>query len=201
MRLHMIQVLAYIVIIAAGMKLAAPVINIILVALLLSMTIMPLLNWLMKKGLPKSLSVVITMFILILITILITSLVSAAVVGIAVKIPQYQQNLESFKLQTRELLSLVNIDVTAIFNHESHNPEKILSLVTKFISGIVSTFSNFAFVFLLIIFILIDMAGLRLKLEKGGKNLPASLKKIADLADEIRKYVSITTYPGKSIII
>ena len=196
MRIHIIQTIAYTIIIAAGMKLAAPVINIILVALLLSMTIMPLLNWLMKKGLPKSLSVVITMFILILITILITSLVSAAVVGIAVKIPQYQQNLESFKLQTRELLSLVNIDVTAIFNHESHNPEKILSLVSKFISGIVSTFSNFAFVFLLIIFILIDMAGLRLKLEKGGKNLPASLKKIADLADEIRKYVSITTYTG-----
>ena len=196
MRPHIIQVLAYIVIIAAGMKLAAPIINLILVALLLSMTMMPLINWLMKKGLPKSLSLIITILILILISTLMTSLLSVAVIGIADKIPQYQQNLESLKLQTRELLSLVNIDVTAIFNHESHNPEKILGLVTRFISGIISVFSNFAVVFLFVIFILIDMAGLLLKIEKGEKKIEGGLKKLVELADEIRKYVSISAFTG-----
>jgi len=196
MRLHIIQVLAYIVIIAAGMKLAAPVINIILISLLLTMTILPLQNWLMKKGLPKSLSVLLTIVILILITTLITSLLSVAITGIVKKSPEYQQNLASFKLQIQELLSLVNVDVTAIFEQNSYNPERILLLVRRFIAGIISTFSNFTFVFLLVIFILIDTAGFFLKLEKSKKNFGPSLKKIADLADEIRKYVSITAYTG-----
>jgi hypothetical protein len=56
MKLHVLQISACIIIIAAVMKMAAPVVNLILLALLLAMSLMPVILWLMKKGVPKAVS-------------------------------------------------------------------------------------------------------------------------------------------------
>jgi predicted PurR-regulated permease PerM len=196
MKLNVLYASAAIIIIVAAMKLAAPIVNIVLIALLISMTMMPLNNWLMKKRLPKVLSVIISISVLILVTVVIASLLSVAVIGIAEEIPQYEQNLHSFKTNTLQFLSQFNIDVSAIFNHEYSDPQKVLRFITDFISGIISTFSNFAVVFLLVIFIVIDMADLKYRIDKGEKNMKKGLRKLVELANEIRRYVSISAFTG-----
>ncbi len=196
MKLHMLQISAYLVIIAAGMKLAAPVINPILLAVLLGMSLMPIILWLMKKGVPKSVSLLITILIFIIITLLIASILSAAVFGLADKIPQYTQQMQSFKLNTMQLLSNFGIDVSNIFQNENMQPEKLMQIATGFILGIVSTFSNFSIVFLLIIFLLIDISGLRYEINKGERQMSEGQLKLVDLVGQIRKYISISAFTG-----
>ena len=95
-----------------------------------------------------------------------------------------------------QFLSNIGIDVGNIIEHELYQPKNILELVSDFILGIISTFSNFALVFLLVVFMLIDTAGIRYKINKGEKELTEGLAKSIELADEIRKYVSITSLVG-----
>ena len=196
MKLHVLQISAYIIIIAAGMKAAAPVVNVILLALLLAMSMMPVILWLMKRGIPKAVSLLITIFLLIFVTGLIASILSAAAFGIAEKIPQYEQQLLTLKTDVIQFLLKIGIDVTSILSHQLYNPENLMGIATDFISGIISTFSNFTIVFLLIIFLLIDTAGMRYKIHKGEKKLGKGLLKFTELADEIRKYVSISAFTG-----
>jgi predicted PurR-regulated permease PerM len=196
MKLHVLQISAYLIIIAAGMKAAAPVVNVILLALLLAMSMMPVILWLMKKGVPKAVSLLITIFLLIFVTGLIASILSAAAFGIAEKIPQYEQQLLTLKTDVIQFLLKVGIDVSSILSHQLYNPENLMGIATDFISGIISTFSNFTIVFLLIIFLLIDTAGLRYKIHKGEKTLSKGLFKFTELADEIRKYISISAFTG-----
>ncbi len=196
MKLHVLQISAYIIIIAAGMKAAAPVVNVILLALLLAMSMMPVILWLMKRGVPKAVSLLITIFLLIFVTGLIASILSAAAFGIAEKIPQYEQQLLILKTDVIQFLLKIGIDVSSILSHQLYNPENLMGIATDFISGIISTFSNFTIVFLLIIFLLIDTAGLRYKIHKGEKTLSKGFLKITELADEIRKYVSISAFTG-----
>ena len=97
MKQNVLQITAYLVIIAAGMKAAAPIINTILLAVLLSISIMPAVIWLMKKGVPKVLTLLITIFAIVISTLLIGSILSVAVVGIADKMPEYEAQLSVFK--------------------------------------------------------------------------------------------------------
>ena len=196
MKLNVLQGFAYIIIIAAGMKLAAPVVNIILVSMLIAMTVMPLINWLIKKGVPKVLSLLITLLVLIIVISLMAMMLSVAVVGIAEKIPQYEQNLESFKDRIIEYFSQFNIDASSVFHDKFYNPEELIRFATEFISGLIETFSNFAIVFLFVIFIIIDMADLSYRIHKGEKKMEKGLLKLAELADEVRRYVSISAFTG-----
>ncbi len=196
MKLNVLQGIAYIIIIAAGMKLAAPVVNIILVSILVALTVMPLINWLIKKGVPKVLSLLITILVLIIVITFLAMMLSVAVVGIADKIPQYEQNLESFKDRTIEFLSQFDIDASSVFHDKFYNPEELIRFATEFISGIIATFSNFAVVFLFVIFIIIDSADLQYRIYKGEKKIEKGLLKLAELADGVRRYVSISAFTG-----
>jgi len=196
MKLHVLQMLAYSVIIAAAMYAAAPVINIILLAILMSLSLMPIILWLMKRGVPKAVSLLVTIFILIFILGIIVSILSVAVIGIADKIPQYEQQLHSLKFTITQLFSNVGIDITTVLEHEVYQPENLMALGREFLSGIISTFSNFSIIFLLIIFLLIDLAGLRYIIHEDKKKLNKGLLKLTELADELRKYVSISAFVG-----
>lgn len=196
MKTDLLKMAAYLVIIAAGMKAAAPVLNVIFLAILLGMSLMPIILWLMKKGVPKVVSLLITISVLIIITVIIASILSVAVIGLADKIPQYEQQMQSLKLNTQQFLSSFGIEINSLSQIEIFQPENLMILATDFILGIVSTFSNFTIVFLLIIFLLIDTAGLRYKINAGEKMMSKGLSKFADLAAEIRKYISISAFTG-----
>jgi AI-2 transport protein TqsA len=196
MKLNVLYAAAAIIIIAAAMKLAAPVVNIILVSILIAMTVMPLIIWLIKKGVPKVLSLLITLLVLIIVISFTAMMLSVAVVGIAEKIPQYEQNLESFKDRSIEFLSQFDIDVSSVFHDKFYSPEELVRFATEFISGLIEVFSNFAVVFLFVIFIIIDMADLRYRIHKGEKKIGKGLLKLAELADEIRRYMSISALTG-----
>jgi predicted PurR-regulated permease PerM len=196
MKLHPLQITAYIVIVIAGMKFAAPIVNLILLALLLAGSVMPVIIWMIKKRVPKPIAIFITISILIVCTLLIGSIVSVAVVGIADKVPHYESQLVNLKNNSIEFFAGLGLDISDLTSMEELSPGNVLKVATDFIAGIISTFSNFALVFLMIVFLLIDTADLRYKIDKGDKKLTKGLLKLEELFVEIRKYVSISAFTG-----
>ena len=178
------------------MKAAAPILNVIFLAVLLGMSLMPIILWLMKKGVPKPVSLLITIFVLIIVTVLIASILSVAVFGLADKIPQYEQQMQSLKLNALQILSGFGIDAGNVIQNDIFQIENIMAVAVDFILGIISTFSNFAVVFLLVIFLLIDTAGLRYRLYNEENDLSKGQSKFVELAGEIRKYISISAFTG-----
>jgi len=196
MKQNIIQICAYLVIIAAGMKAAAPIINPILLALLLAISLMPIVIWLMKKGVPKVLTLLIAIFTIIILTLLTGSILSVAVVGIADNMPQYENQLSILKTDIIHTLSKFGINLTDTFSTQGFEPKQIMGVATSFIGGIISTFSDFTIVFLLIVFLLIDITEMRYRIHRGEKEISGGLQKLSELAEEIRKYVSISAFTG-----
>jgi predicted PurR-regulated permease PerM len=196
MKLNVIQLAAYLVIIAAGIKAAAPVLNVVFLALLIGTSIVPLLLWLIRKGVPKSVSLLITILLLIFIIGLIGSVISVAAIGLAEKMPEYQERLIAMKDGIGSFMVGWGIDISDILSRQEFETEKIVNFAKEFISGIVSTFSNFALILMLIIFLLIDTADLHYKIFKGEKKISTGLAKRMELRDEIRKYNSISAFTG-----
>jgi predicted PurR-regulated permease PerM len=196
MKLHILQISAYLVIIAAGMKAAAPIMNIILVSLLFAISVMPIVIWLMKKGIPKSLALLIVIFAIIIITLLTGSILSVAIVQIAEKVPHYEEQITVLKTNTLQILSGLGLDMKETFSLQGFEAKQIFQVASTFIGGIISTFSDFTIVFLLIVFLLIDLTSLHYRVHSGDKKLSKAMGKSIELADEIRKYISISAFTG-----
>jgi len=196
MKLHPLQITAYIILVMAGMKLAAPIINLILLALLLAGSVMPVIIWMIKKRLPKPIAILTIILILVISTVIIGSVVSAAVVGIAQKVPHYESQLVNLKNSSVEFFAGLGLDISELTSVEELRPRNVLQVATNFLAGIISTFSNFALVFLMIVFLLIDAADLRYKIDKGDKEITKGWLKIEELFIEIRKYISISAFTG-----
>ena len=175
---------------------AAPIVNVIFLAVILGMSLMPIIMWLMNKGVPKPVALLITIFVLILVTVLIGSILSVAVIGLADKIPEYEKQMQSLKMYTVETMGNLGINLNGLIQSDAYQPDKIIGMATQFILGIVSTFSDFIIVFGLIIFLLIDTAGLRYRIAKGETEMTPFMSKMAELSGEIRKYVSISAFTG-----
>ncbi len=196
MKLHALQIIAYLVIIAAGMKAAAPIINTILLALLLAISIMPVVIWLMKKGVPKVITLLIIISAIIILTLLTGSILSVAVVGIADKLPQYEVQLSVLTTDIIQTFSKFGLNLSDTFSMQGFDPKQIMGFATAFLSGIISTFSDFTIVFLLIVFLLIDITDLRYRIHRGEREISDGMQKMSELAGEIRKYISISAFTG-----
>ena len=196
MKVNVLQISAYLVIIAAGMKAAADVLNIVFLAILIGSSVLPLILWLMKKGVPKPLSLLITILILVIIIVMMGSLLSVGIVGVVEKIPEYEQQLISLKDGIVEFSAGLGVDISKLLSFREFESEKIISIVKDFISGIVSTFSNFALIVLLIVFMLIDSADLHYNIYKGKKEVSPIAAKRMELREEISKYNSISASTG-----
>jgi predicted PurR-regulated permease PerM len=196
MKLHPLQIIAYLVIAAAGMKVAAPILNLVLMALVFSISFTPVIIWLTKKKVPRGLAILITVLIMIVGTVFLTSVISIAVVRLAEQFPRYQQQLIDLKLQIIQFLSNLGIDTSRMFSVEGFDPNKLMEIARSFVSGIVETFSNFSLVFLMTIFFLIDTTVIRERVENGSIKMNREVEKLYELTVAIRKYVSISAFTG-----
>ena len=62
-KVHPVIVIACLVIIAVGMKAAAPILNLILLAALFAISLVPLVGWLLRKGLQQGTAIALSILI------------------------------------------------------------------------------------------------------------------------------------------
>ncbi len=189
-------VLAILVIVVAGMRAIAPVLNLFLVALLLAVSLDPLLGLLLKRGWSKSLSLTVIIMILVIIAVFLTIILGVGISEMSDKVPFYQERVSEVYQEGLESLATKGINIEDIENLEVFTPEKLFNLSTSFLGGIFSTFGNSVFVVLLTVFILIEFANIRIKASQGGKSEDKLINRFSGLGADLRKYISITALSG-----
>ena len=189
-------ILASLVIIIAGMKAIASVLNLFLVAILIAVILEPFLVLLLKRGLSKTLSLIVIIITLVITAVFLTLILGVAVSEMSDRVPYYEQQVSTVYNEGLELLASKGVNIQDIENLEVFTPDKLFNLSTSFLGGIFSTFGNFVFILLLTIFILITFANIRIKASQGGKSEDRILNRFSGLGTDIRKYLSITAMSG-----
>lgn len=194
--IHPLLAGASIVIILAGLCEVAPVLNIFLVALLLAVAVSPLLTWQLRRGWPKPLSLALTILIVIVIMGFFTSILGVAINNMVSKAPFYQDKIAELYHEGLVSLSARGIDVSEVQKLDIFSPDKIVGYMTSFLQNIFSTFGNFFFVVLLMVFILIEFADITLKADRGEFAEDSWQNRFGDISDDLKKYVSINAIAG-----
>lgn len=194
--IHPLLAGASIVIILAGVREIAPVLNIFLVALLLAVAVSPLLTWQLRKGWPKAASLAFTILIVIIIMGSVSTILGVAINNIIGKAPFYQEKIGELYHAGLNALTERGVDVSDVQQLNIFSPDKIVGYMTSFLQNIFSTFGNFFFVVLLMVFILIEFADITIKSGRGEFAPDSWQTRFGDISDDLKKYVSINAIAG-----
>lgn len=154
------------VIILAGMKAAAPILNPLFLAFFTAIVCWPLLTWLSRKGVPSGLAVALVVSGLVIVLTIMGAYLVSAVNQFSKELPVYQANLSQ---QTSSLVEwLHHYDISLPDDTEiikEINPGKAMKFAGALLSGFSNVFANIFFILITIIFILFETYAMPVKMK------------------------------------
>jgi predicted PurR-regulated permease PerM len=195
-KVHPVIIIACLVIITAGMKVSAPVLNPILLAALFAISLVPLVAWLLRKGLKQGPAIALSILIVAVGGLFMIGILGAALTRLIQNMPVYGERLSVLLKGLMDFLHARGIDMSDIRSLEALSPSNMAKLALTLIGDVVALFGNAVLVLLLVIFFLIEFIRLRVNVDSGILSSDTWLAKIAGLGGEIRAYVSITAFTG-----
>ena len=179
---------AAVVIIAAGVRHAAPVLNSILLAALLWVAVVPAFDGLRRRGVSKALAVALTTLLLVLIVLAMLGFVGVAGTRLVRVLPQYQDAAEAMRDRLNSWMVARGIEPERVFSLDLINPGRVLALTAGFLSEVGQVLSQALLVVLIVAYILAER-GLHSKLFPPGGTATT-------VARDIRQYLWITAVTG-----
>jgi predicted PurR-regulated permease PerM len=179
---------AALVIIAAGIREAAPVLNSILLAMLLTVTVLPAFDALQRRGVSKGLAVVLTSLLLAGVMVSLVGMLGLSGTRLIQVLPHYQDRARSLQQGIERLLLARGIEPEQILSLELVDPNRLLGLAARFLSGLGRVLSQALLLILIVAFFLAERRLGEPRFQPGGTS--------ARVASEVRQYLVITSLTG-----
>lgn len=184
------------IIILAGLKLGADLINPILMALLLAICIAPLPEWLNRKGLNQSISFAISFILILAGGILTVMLVANSLSGLSESLPVYQQKLTEVYNNLVAFAQSRNVDISKLISSVNISPERIIGIGENLLGGVSGILSSSIIIIMLIVFFVLEMVGYTEDTRKGRREKISMHDWWISLGGDLRKYISISALEG-----
>jgi len=187
---------ASIVVIIAGMKAAAPLLNNIFLAWLLAYSISPLPHWLMRKRVPTGLAVLLTLLIVVVGGLAIASLFGLSVSGLIQKLPTYQARLTEVLGSLHNLPFIKELDLDKVKSLEMFSPARLVRYAGAVLGGIGGILGNTLLIIFLVAILLFEFAGIQEDAEKKSVKKDTLMARFQDASKDVKTYVAITGATG-----
>ncbi|MDQ7003437.1 MAG: AI-2E family transporter [Ghiorsea sp.] len=157
---HILLIAACIVIIVAGMKLAASLLVPILLSAFIAIICLPPLYFLLGKGMAVTPAVFVVTGSLVLTSLLVSLYTGSAVADFTNNLPFYQERIQGQTAQVLNWLSGLGIAIPTDNLLASINPASAMRLVGDLLSGLGSALTNVFLLLLIVIFVLFEAVAL-----------------------------------------
>jgi AI-2 transport protein TqsA len=187
---------AAVVIILAGMKAGAGLLNQVLLALLLSMCIIPLPTWLIKKGMSRGLAIAVSLVVILIGGLGFSALLAQSISEVVDSFPKYQDKLAVIFQDFQDFAAAQNLDISALLKKVNIGPEKLISAATAIVNIMTGFISSSFVIAMLIAFMVIELVTYSDKTKRGKMNEIMAMSWIHNMGGDLRKYVNITALGG-----
>lgn len=178
------------VVVIAGLKAAASIVNPLLLALLIASICYAPFTWLQKKKVPDMLAIILVLIGISAITFLIVAMLGTSVSGFAEKVPFYEQKFEAYWLDINNWLVANDLIAEDMRLQEKINPSGIISIAGGVFTGFSNLLSNSFLIIFIVIFMLLELSSM---LKKMSLVNTKSLGRIEHIIDKQNKYFSTKT--------
>lgn len=187
-RLRLLVAGASLVIIMAGIRAASGLLDSVLLALLLTIAVLPVYQALRDRGRSNFFALLATTAMLIVATVALLGFVGVAGTQLVRTLPAYQAKVDGLRVALEMLLEERGIDSARVLSLEIINPNRLLPMVAGFMSGAGQVLSRTILLILIVAFILLEAGSRGFKLDPGDR--------VGQAARDIRHYLVITTATG-----
>ena len=184
---------AAIIIIFAGIIFAKSIIIPFLLALFVSIICAQPTYWLQKKKFPKGLSVFIVLIGIIVIFLGVGYLIGGTISAFTSSAPKYEASLKEVSVNFIQQLNKYGIKISIDQFTTLFEPSRIFNFTVDAINNLVSMMGNFFLIFLIILFMLMELSSISDKLKAITKGPKDSLDYLTNIVNSIRHYLGIKT--------
>ncbi len=184
--------LASFVVVVAGLKAAAALIQPFLLALFLAILTLPLMTWL-RRRLPNWLAILLTVSAALAVIIGAGVLLSESVAGFVERAPGYQQRLRQVAVDLDEWLADRDLVTLAELGLGRADPSAILDLAVGTLRGLATVVTNLVLVFITLVFLLLEVIRLPAKLSLALDDSERTLERWGHAVEHVQRYLVIKT--------
>lgn len=187
-------IVAALVVVVAGMRVASPIIVPFLVSVFIAVVSAPALRWLQGKGLPMWLALGLVVVGIALVGLGLVALIGGSVNDLSQKIPDYRDQLLALKQRSLEWLEEHGVHVKQQVEQDGLDPTALFGFLTSTVNSLSGVFGNIFFILLTVVFLLIEASTLPAKLLAMPGNTEARRRRLEQITDDIRRYMVIKTW-------
>jgi AI-2 transport protein TqsA len=191
--LQIILTVAGIVVIVAGMRAAASILIPILLSILIAVVCTPPLLWMNKKKVPKIVAVTLIMFFLIGIGYLLVVIIGGYISSFTESLSNYEEQITEGIVGIVTFLEGYGVDFSEDAIKEHVNVGSILEMIARVLAGFGAALTSLALILIIVFFILIEVPGMRKKVQVSIKEPDESLDGIDQFTRSVKRYLFIQT--------
>jgi AI-2 transport protein TqsA len=185
--------LAALVLVLIGARLAAPVLLPLLLAMFLAIVTSPLLGGLTRRGVPVPLAVSAAVLVNLGALGGAGLLVGTSMARLENRLPLYQERLGVLFQDGVAFLNQRGFAVETADLAPAFDPAVLLGMVGGFLRGAAGLLTNLLLVLVILVFILVEAAGLKRKLHKLMGGTTEDVERFTRATSEIQKYLLVKT--------
>ena len=195
-RMHPLFYVAAIIIVIAGFKIGAPIINPILMAVFFSVIIYHPIDWLKSKGVNGILAIIIVVLGLFIVLVGIGGAVTRSIMEFTDKLPFYRNELHEMIRDGITTLNENGMSISTDNVMENLSSGSVFSYAGKFLTSIGGLLGQITLLVLVVAFILGETNSFPIKLKAILKDPDISLGNITVITKNIRYYLGVKTLTG-----
>lgn len=162
--LHMLQKLAALVIILAGIHAAADILVPMLLALFFAIVLNPLVTWFLRRGFNRTMSITIVVVVMLVALTLLFGVLAASLNEFIAMLPKYNKELTRRLLDLQEVFPFLNLHVSPERMLKRMDSEKVMTYATTLMTQLSGAMASIVLLVMTVVFMLFEVRHLPYKL-------------------------------------
>lgn len=184
---------AALVIIIAGLKAAAPMITVVLVAVFIAMVSAPAVIWLRRKRVPAGVAVLLVIFAVLGILSGVGIVFGTSVNAFVRELPAYTQRMNHQMSVVLHWLRSHGVDIRGLDLLKSLHPGSVMSVVGDVFTALGGLLGNSVVIILVVVFTLLEVPSLEMKFRTAFADAESTLDRIGMITTNVERYLGLKT--------
>jgi predicted PurR-regulated permease PerM len=185
--------MASFIIVVAGMRAAAAIVNPFLLSIFLAILLSPPLFWLQRQGVPNALAISAIILVLLVVVFLLVVFVGRSVQNFSQQLPAYQARLSAIMASSLDYLGSLGLDLSKSPLTDFISPGKAMRVTANLLTGLTGLFTNMFFIMLTVILILLEASVFPQKIQEAFPDPEKIVGQFRTFMESVNRYLVIKT--------
>jgi len=189
----MLQKLAALVIILAGIHAAADILVPMLLALFFAIVLNPLVTWFLRRGFNRTMSITIVVVVMLVALTLLFGVLAASLNEFIAMLPKYNKELTRRLLDLQEVFPFLNLHVSPERMLKRMDSEKVMTYATTLMTQLSGAMASIVLLVMTVVFMLFEVRHLPYKLRFALSNPQIHIAGLHRALKGVSHYLALKT--------